>query len=436
MDDRKKASASAWCGLAWVCAAWAAGAETPPPSASWPAWRGANGDGQWQDVPTKMPAVKLLWKKPMAGPCSAGISAAEGFVVVADGDSHNDYYRAYDAETGKEAWTYTVPNGRNLDYNASPRATPAVHQGRVVCIGAFGDVHCLELKTGKCLWRKDYQKDFGAGKVPVWGHCTAPLIADGKLILHPGDVVALDPATGKLLWKADARGTNYSNFLAGTFGGVRQLIGYDASSLRAWDPRTGKRLWELEVDNTKGYIVPQPLAVGEKLLVTSEDEDTRLYGFDGNGKLIETPEGENEDLAPEIATPTLQGELVLGICEGLVCLDAANKLKKLWIQEKEDAFYGLSHIVAAKDRAIVFGENGTMVLLKADREQCTILGKAKLCQTTWTHPALANGRVYIRDEKFFYGYGLGDKPAAQPGKATPGTEGTRAKPMAFARAWG
>lgn len=396
-----------------VCLMWAlsaAGGEGRSPG--WPWWRGPTGNGLSDEVPAKMPAVKLLWKKPMAGPCSAGVSAVEGRVVVADHAKKTDHYRCYDAQTGKEAWTFSVANGVELDYGASPRATPAVHQGRAYCIGAVGDVHCLDLRTGKVVWEKDYKRDFGAKELPTWGHCTAPLVVEGKLIIHPRDVVALDPASGRTVWTGKAHGPNYSSFAVGTFGGIKQLIGYDGRSLAAWDVKTGKRVWEVEVDNSKGYIVPGVVVLGEKLLVATEDEDTRLYAFDKKGKLIDLPEAENEDLAPEMATPTVQGDLVLGICEGLVCLDPKNKLKTLWIEEKEDAFYGLSHIVAARDRALVFGANGTMALVKAEREKCTVLGTSKLCKDTWSHAALAGGKVYVRDEKFLYCYQLDVKEGA------------------------
>ena len=396
-----------------LCLVWALPAWAGP--AGWPGWRGPTGDGVSDEVPQKMPAVRLVWKRPMAGRCSAGVSAAEGYVVVADHAKKTDHYRCYIAETGKEAWTFSVANAAKMDYGGSPRATPLIYRGKVYCVGAAGDVHCLGLKTGKAIWEKHYREDFGAGRLPVWGHCTAPVIVDGKLILHPGKVVALEAATGKTAWTGEASGPNYSTFVVGTFGGVKQLIGYDAKSLAAWDARTGQRVWELEADNSKGYIVPGVVVLGKKLLVATEDEDARLYGFDKKGKLIDKPEAENEDLAPEMATPTVQGDLVLGICEGLVCLDPANKLKTLWIHEKEDAFYGLSHIVSAKDRALVFGANGTMVLVKADRKKCTVLGKTKLCRNTWSHPALTGGRVYLRDEKLLYCYEL---KAGGAGKAS------------------
>ena len=391
----------ACCGALWVSSA---AAQQRP--AGWPGWRGPTGDGQCEAIPPAMPAVKLLWSQPMAGRCSAGLAVAKGYVVVADHAKKTDFYRAYKSATGQAVWTFSVPNTLEMDYGASPRATPLIHRGKVVCIGAAGDVHCLDLKTGKCAWEKDYRKDFQAGKVPTWGHCTAPLAVDGKLILHPGNVVALDPATGKMLWTGKAHGPNYSSFVVATFSGVRQIIGYDGRSLAAWEVKTGRRVWELEVDNSKGYIVPAPVVLGDKLLVATDDEDARLYGFDAKGKLKPLPLAESEDLAPEMATPTVQGELILGICEGLVCLDPARKLKTLWIEEDEDAFYGLSHIVAAKDRAMVFGANGTMALIRAGQDKCVLLGTAKLCKDTWSHPALTDGRVYVRDEKLLYCYEL------------------------------
>lgn len=400
-----------------VCLACSSCVGEEGPSASWPGWRGPTRDSAWPGMPEKMPAVKLMWKKPMAGTCSAGVIAADGFVVAADNDKKNDYYRCYKVPSGEEAWTYTVANGRKMDYGASPRATPAIHAGRVFCIGAFGDVHCLALKTGKVVWRKHLKRDFGAGETPTWGYSTAPVVVDGRLIIHPRDVMALEPATGEVVWKGKAHGPNYSSFAVGTFSGVKQLIGYDGRSLAAWSPRTGQRLWELEVDNSKGYIVPTPVVLGERLLLSTDDEDTRLYAFDKKGKLIPTPIADNEDFAAEMATPTVQGELLLGICEGLICLDPKAKLKTLWIAEDIDAFYGLGHIVAASDRAIVFGEDGTMVLVRADRKKCTILGKVKLCGQTWSHPAPVGRRIYIRDEKFLYGYELsGEGLSGRPGR--------------------
>jgi outer membrane protein assembly factor BamB len=442
---------------ACLCALLAAGAAAAdgqdPASAGWPGWRGAAVDGHSDEVPAAMPAAKLLWSKPMAGECRAGVVAAEGYVVVCDssnqqeeakegkedkdakdekaagGEPKKDFYRCYEAPSGKEAWTHAVRNTvEKMDYGAAPRATPRIYRGKVYCIGAVGDMYCLDLKTGKVLWQKKFSEDFQAGKPPYWGYSVSPIIVDGQVVIMPRNVVALDPNSGKVTWTGKATGPNYSTPIAGEFGGVRQVIAYDANGLGGWEVKTGKRLWTLAVDTNKGYIVPTPVALAGKLFLSTPDEDARIYAFDKEGKLIPKPLAESGEFNPEMATATLQGDLLLGICEGLVCLDPSKKLKKCWIQERERAFYGLGHIVASKDRALVFGQEGTMVLVKAEPDKCTVLGSVKLCKATpvWSHAALAGGKVYIRDPKQFYCYDLAPGDGATSSPAAPATPATTA----------
>jgi len=401
------------CLLAFFCCPVLAAEAEKPASPGWPGWRGPTHDGQCSEIPRTMPELKLLWKKRMVGICYAGLAAAEGVVVAADSDGRrNDYYWCFDAATGKELWMAKAVNGRRIDYGSAPRATPAIYKGKAVTIGAFGDVNCFDLKTGKVIWKKHFMRDFRAPKVPTWGFTAAPLIFDDKLILMPGDLMALDPNTGKALWATKTAGANYSSFATGAVGGVRQIIGYDAACIGGWDIATGKQIWGMPADNSKGYIVPSPVVTGQRLLLATESEDTRLYKFGPGGVLDVRPLGENEDLNPEMATPTAQGDLLLGTCNGLVCMDPNDNLKTLWIQDKEDSFLGMAHIIATKDRALVFGDKGEMVMIRATREKCEILGRARLSGTkgknslVWAPPAIADGRVFVRDDKYLYAYQL------------------------------
>lgn len=415
-DNRNKVGAvGITCLLVLLCCpVWAAEAEADarkPAAAGWPGWRGPTHDGQCSEIPQAMPEVKLLWKKKMVGRCDAGLAAAEGVVVAPDSDGRrNDYYWCFEAATGKELWMAKAVNGRQLDYGSAPRATPAIYKGKAITIGAFGDVNCFDIKTGRVIWKKHFMKDFRAGKVPTWGFSVAPLIFDDKLILMPGNLLALDPNTGKTIWTAKTAGPNYSAFAAGNVGGVRQIIGYDAAGIGGWDIAKGKQIWGMPADNSKGYIVPSPVLMGDKLVLATESEDTRLYKFGPGGLLDVKPLGENEDMNPEMATPTAQGDLLLGTCNGLICMDPKDNLKTLWIQDKEDSFLGMAHIVATTDRALVFGDKGEMVMIRATREKCEILGRAKLSGTkgkaslVWAHPAIADGRIFARDEKYLYAY--------------------------------
>ena len=178
-----------------------------------------------------------------------------------------------------------------MEYGPGPRATPLIYEGKVYVLSAFGELYAFDLKTGETVWQKDFIKDFGAAKAPKWGFCGSPLVAGGKLIVNPGgktSLAALDPATGKVLWEGAGAGPNYSSFLAGTFGGVEQVVGHDDASLGGWDLKTGKRLWSvpMEIEPDAGYIVPTPVAVGGKLLVADQKNGTQLFAF---GKEARSP---------------------------------------------------------------------------------------------------------------------------------------------------
>jgi len=382
---------------------------------NWPQWRGPKLDGQSSDVPKAWSPPKLLWQQALAGAAYGSPSVAGGVVVVTDHKAEKeDYYRAYDAATGKELWTYTVPNTNEIDYGAAPRGTPLIYKGKVYVCGAPGDVHCIDAKTGKPVWKKDFLTDFGGGEVPTWGFCSALVQVGGNIIAMPGGtrgrcLVALNGDTGATVWAGKGSGANYSNLIAGTFGGVEQIIGYDAGGLRGWNAKTGESLWTLEVDVSKGYIVPSPVAVGGKVLLASEDEDTRLYGFKEGGKIVPAPEATNGELAPEMSTPTVAGELVLGLSQnGLICMDPANKLKTLWKDGKERAFMGsVGFVVATNGRALVIGDPGILALITVDKGGVKVLGTEKVCKGTQCHPALVGNRIYFRDSKNLYCYQFG-----------------------------
>ncbi len=383
------------------------------PAPAWPQWRGPRGDGFSPEVPKTMPAKKLLWSQEVAGDCPAGLAVGEGVVVIGDHEEmQRDIYRAFDAVKGTPLWTLEYPNTKEMEYGAAPKATPLIHKGKVYLLNAWGTLFCLTLKDGKEVWKKDLVEAFDAGEVPTWGYCSSPLLLDGLVVVNPGgvgaSVVALKPETGEVAWKGKGGPPNYSNFIVATFGGVKQVVGYDAMNCNGWDAKTGERLWDLPVESSGGYIVPTPLAVGDRLLLASSDEDTRLHGFEQGGKIKQEALCWSDEMYPEMSSPVVWGDkLVLGASEGLVCLDPADKLKLLWYDDSVSGLLGLVHFITGGDRALAFGDDGTAVLLQPDRKACKILGKEKLTGNTYAHPALAGGRLYCRDAKKLYCYDFG-----------------------------
>lgn len=396
--------------------------EKPPaaqdPDASWPGWRGPNRDGLVPWLPDALPdPPRIVWRQRLSGPGLSGVAATAKHVLVADRDPADllDIFRCLAPDTGAELWKLEYAAPGELDYGNSPRATPLVYEGRVFLLGAHGDLHCVRLADGHVIWKRNLRTEFGT-KSTSWGYCSSPLIVDGRLVVNPGaaeaSVAALDPADGKTLWKTPGGAVAYSSFIAGRFGGVRQIVGYDADSLGGWDAATGKRLWRLVPPERGDFNVPTPIDLGGRLLVTTENNGTRLYEFDAQGKIIPKPAATNKALAPDSSTPVVVGTRVFGCWQGLYCLDAGAGLAATWASE-DRAFDGYASLVASPTRVLVTTAAGELVLLDARGPEFKVLSRQRPfgeeCEIL-SHPAVAGRRLYLRSDACVACLGLEQVP--------------------------
>ncbi len=374
----------------------------------WPDWRGPGRDGVCPDVPSSLATSQLLWSHTMTGPGMAGLAVAEGRVIATDKSlsDEDDLFRCLDAETGRQLWKLTYPAPGEMDFTNSPRANPLVHEGLVYLLGAYGHLHCVQLDSGEVLWKTHLQSDFGA-ELPTWGYCSTPLIVDDKLIVNPGaedaSLVALDRRTGVQAWATPGDPPGYGSLILAELGGIRQIVGHDVASLGGWDPETGARLWKLVPEWEGDFNVATPIITDGRLLVSTENNGTRLHAFDADGKIIPEPVAGNEDLVPDTSTPVVYNGLVLGSCFSLMCLDLKDDLKTLW-EYDEEPFGDYASMIAGNGRFLVTTQVGTVALVKADRSGFQSLGALSLFddvadsdRDVWSHPALIGNRLYIRN---------------------------------------
>jgi outer membrane protein assembly factor BamB len=340
----------------------------------------------------------------LSGKTLGGVAATREVVLFSDRELNDttDVFYCVEAATGKDLWSHTYPAPGMLDYGNSPRAMPIIHGDLVFLASAFGDLFCLELKTGKVVWEKNLRDEFKATDERKWGMCSHPLIADGKLIVNPGgkdaSLVALEPKTGKVLWKSPGRPASYGNFIVGTFGGKRQIVGHDSVSLGGWDVTIGERLWEVVPPRRGDFNVPTPMQVGEQLLVTTENNGTRVFKFKAGGVIDPEPIASNKQLAPDTHTPVVVGSRVFGMHQRMHCLDLKNALKAIWTSD-DRAFENYASIIATEDRLLVTTLEGEVLLLDAKADTMRELGRWRLFpdeQAGYAHPALVGSRLYLR----------------------------------------
>ncbi|MFZ2639814.1 MAG: PhnD/SsuA/transferrin family substrate-binding protein [Verrucomicrobiia bacterium] len=377
--------------------------------AGWTDWRGGpRRDAIRSDMPSKLPAqARFLWRKKMESPAMAGIAVQPPFLIVADKTSgtKDDTWRCLDAGTGEQLWELTYPAPEEMDYTNTPRATPVIVGEKVYLLGAFGYLHCLELKTGRVLWKRDLLADFG-GKLPTWGFCPSPMIDGDRLFTGTASteaaVVALDRHTGKLLWKTAGKPMAHAAMLLDVFGGRRQLIGYDIESIRGWDPETGWCLWSVTLQ-ARDYNVPTPLKFGERLILSSENNATRLHAFNAAGAIRPQSVAQSDDLKPEISTPIIVNGLLFGVINDvLLCLDPVNALATRWRFE-DKAFNEYASLIGGNGRVLATTTTGELLLLAAESQACRVISRLQVFQgkknrspEVWAHPALVGNRLYLR----------------------------------------
>ena len=134
-------------------------------------------------------------------------------------------------ETGARQWEfrYLTAYQDRYGYNNGPRSSPVIEGTRVYTTGAEGKLHCLDIASGKVVWKRDLRADY---KVPqdFFGTASTPLVEGSQLIVNVGApdgpcVVSLDLTTGKEVWRAGNKwGPSYASPTPATIHGQRRVF--------------------------------------------------------------------------------------------------------------------------------------------------------------------------------------------------------------------
>lgn len=323
------------------------------------------------------------------------------FVAGRDLEDKQDVFQCLSAEDGSEIWNVRHAAEGHLDYGNSPRATPLLHDKYVYFLGAFGDLTCVLVDSGEVVWKRNLYRDFGA-ETATWGTCSSPLVVEDKLIVNPGAtqaaLVALEPGSGKALWQTAGRAAGYGSLNVATLGGRLQIVGHDAETLGGWDTKTGRRIWELKPPHRGDFNVPTPIPVGNQLFVVTENNGSRLYDFDKEGRIIPQPIAHNQHLDPDTSTPVIVNDTVIGCALRLWCLDLKRQLKPL-ANFTSPSFRGHASLIAGPDKVLVIGHDGVLQLLSVSNGQIKVVAQQEAFSDPveiYSHPAIVGSKLFLR----------------------------------------
>ncbi len=374
----------------------------------WPAFRGPERGGviagvriatDWNATPPRQ-----LWRQEV-GPAWSSVIVVGDRLFTQEQRGPEETVVCYDAATGKEVWVHADrARFEETVSGAGPRATPTFAGGRLFTLGATGILNCLDGATGKRFWSHDITADAPATP-PTWGYASSPLVVEDKVIVFAGgngdrNLLAYRTDSGELAWTAPASHDSYSSPQLVTLGGRRQCLMLGDRGLTSVDPATGSVLWQF------GWAMAgAPRTAQAHVLGASELVAATLTG-PGVARVQVTSQGDRWQVAEVWSTKQIKPEFPdfvvhQGYAYGFdgaffCCLDLATG-KRRW----KEGRYGRGQVMLLPEQALllVTSEEGEVLLLAADPQRHRELGRLPALkeETTWNHPVIAHGRLYVRN---------------------------------------
>jgi outer membrane protein assembly factor BamB len=392
-------------------------AKVRPADGGWPEFLGPHRNGiaadkglnwDWDKAPPR-----VLWKVPLGNGFSSLIVVGDRLYTMSQ-RGQRDVVVCLDAKTGKEIWACDAAANYvdRQKQGPGPRATPTFHEGKLYCQMARGELLCIRADDGKELWRKDIFKDTGAksceGEYFYWGVSFSPLVVDAAVIVQPGgtsgnSVVAFHKDSGKLLWKTGNDPINYGSPILINVAGQRQVVCPTGQSVLGLDPLKGTVFWRYPFGNQFNATGANPVWADGILFVSA------AYG--GGCAALELrrqdqawqarPQWKSRKSLQALFATTIAHDGFLYGCHGdlgvnlLRCLDLKTGHIK-WDQRLP----GRSTLLGVDGHLLMLDERGTLHLVEMNPQRYVHKSSlpALLAYKAWAVPALAAGRLYLRDQ--------------------------------------
>ena len=139
--------------------------------------------------------------------------------------------------------------------------------------------------------------------------------------------------------------------------------------------------------------------LGEHLLVTTENNGTRLFEFDDSGVIRPEPLARHADPAHDSSTPVVHNGRMYGVRKGvgLYCLDAET-LEEYWLA-RDRSFWRYASLIAGNGAVLVITVTGELHLIADDADEFRLLARMPTIgddSEVLSHPALVGTRLFIR----------------------------------------
>jgi outer membrane protein assembly factor BamB len=388
--------------------------------ADWPGFRGPERDGRrtglriatdWEKSPPKE-----LWKHEVGAGWSSFAVVGNRLFTQMQWDKQNEAVVCYDADTGKQIWVHkTAAIFSEKLGGDGPRATPTFSDGKIFALGATGWLDCLDALTGRVLWSHNIVADSGA-KLPIWGFCSSPLVVQGVVTVFAGgeggkSVLGYHADSGKLAWSAGEGKVSYCSMQRAHLGGVEQLLITTENGLAAYQPARGEVLWQFSFPGDVPPRVVQPaiLSDSDVLLGTGADPGTKRLHIDNkDNKWTAQEVWTSRAIKPNYNDLVVHAGHLYGFDADILTCVTLDSGQKKWRARG----YGNGQVLLLADQGLllVLSEEGEVALVKATPDNHKEIGRFRAFEgKTWNHPAVANGKLFVRNGEWAACFDLNER---------------------------
>jgi len=393
----------------------------------WRQFRGPTGMGTSADpdIPVKWAEDEnIVWKIKLPGPGASSpilvkdhiyLTSYSGFDLQRNSDDTSKLVRhliCLNRKDGKLIWEKKMPAKQPeqptiREGHGFATSTPVADDERVYVFFGKSGVFAFD-HSGKQLWEASVGSELNG-----WGSAASPLLYKDLLIVNASvestSIVALNKKTGDEVWRTGDINDAWNMPLpVKTESGDTELVVAKMGHVLGLDPQTGEELWRCETD-IPWYMVPSLVA---------KDGIVYCIGGRGAGGSLAVRTGGRGDVTgthrlwvgrkgSNVSSPVLhEGHLYwmhddLGIA---YCAEAETG-EVLWEKRLADGQVYASTVIAG-DNLYAVARDGRVFVMAA-KPRFELLATNKFDEdddgTMFNaSPAIADGRLYIRSDKYLY----------------------------------
>jgi outer membrane protein assembly factor BamB len=401
---------------------------------NWPQWRGPqqNGISAEKGLPTKWSTEEnIAWR--LAMPSRSGATPIiwnnHIFLNVATQMQTGDLELwAVDRRKGEPLWKKPIGGGNNQQRKQNMSSPSPVTDGTTVWVmTGTGILKAFDFK-GTELWMRDVQKDYGPFGLN-WGYASSPLLYEDNLyvqVLHgmktddPSYVMKIDGKTGKTVWRVERPTAaisespdSYTTPLLVRTGTKAEIVISGGDIVTGHDPASGKELWRadgLNPTKDRNYrIIASPVVAGGLIIAPTRNKPMLALKPGGSGDVTTSHKAWSFDLGPDVPTPISDGKLLYVVRDnGVVHALDVKTGAVVWGPERlKTGAYSASPVLA-EGRLYITSENEGLTTVFAAGPKFEILAENPLDDYCLASPAVSDGQIFIRTDKFLWAIGKGN----------------------------